>query len=541
MNTARVIYHIARADFRERIRRFSFVFTLVLAVFAAYAFVPPNHVNYSTLHFAEYRGIYNSAWVGAQVAILTSMFMLMAGFFLVRNTVNRDRRSGVGQILAATPMTKPVYTVGKWLSNCAVLGAIVAALVIGAAALQLIRAEDTILRPHLLIAPFLYLLPSTVALLAALAVLFECIPFLRGGVGNVVYFFVFPQMIMSELLGGPRILGVRFILDDMRAACRLAYPEYVKGMSLGFNFHDDGRAFDLLTYTWNGMPLTADIFLNRALWILPALGIVLVAAIPFDRFDAARLQVTARRKIRKLRFQRLWRWLGQPAGAVRVEDRADRAAAMPVHLTPLEANRSHARFAGLLVANLKLALRAMPWWWHLGALGLILAEVLAPRAALHSLVLPGAWLWPILIWSPLGNREVRHATHQIVFSAAHPLRRQLSAAWLTGVIVALAIISGAAAREIAAGDWPRVFAYAVGAVFVPSLALAFGTWSRSSRLFEVLYLFWWYIGPVNAIPALDYGGALAVAGVASTTIAYAAASILLLVLGFLGGRRQLRT
>lgn len=45
-------------------------------------------------------------------------------------------------------------------------------------------------------------------------------------------------------------------------------------------------------------------------------------------------------------------------------------------------------------------------------------------------------------------------------------------------------------------------------MFIPSPSLALGAWSEGSRLFEVAYLLFWYIGPMNKVPALDYVGAL---------------------------------
>jgi hypothetical protein len=33
------------------------------------------------------------------------------------NLVERDRQTGMGEIIATTPTSKPVYVLGKWLSN----------------------------------------------------------------------------------------------------------------------------------------------------------------------------------------------------------------------------------------------------------------------------------------------------------------------------------------------------------------------------------------------------------------------------------------
>ncbi|HEX9091197.1 MAG TPA: hypothetical protein VF831_06895, partial [Anaerolineales bacterium] len=45
----------------------------------------------------------------------------------------------------------------------------------------------------------------------------------------------------------------------------------------------------------------------------------------------------------------------------------------------------------------------------------------------------------------------------------------------------------------------------VGAVvFIPTLALALGVFSSGNRLFEVVYVIWWYSGPMQKIPGMDF-------------------------------------
>lgn len=41
MNTLRMLYHLTRADFLERIRRYSFLIILGLTIFAGYALFRP--------------------------------------------------------------------------------------------------------------------------------------------------------------------------------------------------------------------------------------------------------------------------------------------------------------------------------------------------------------------------------------------------------------------------------------------------------------------------------------------------------------------
>jgi hypothetical protein len=46
----------------------------------------------------------------------------------------------------------------------------------------------------------------------------------------------------------------------------------------------------------------------------------------------------------------------------------------------------------------------------------------------------------------------------------------------------------------------------VAVLFIPTLALALGVWSGTSKFFEALYVAFWYIGPINQLAVFDYMG-----------------------------------
>jgi hypothetical protein len=57
----------------------------------------------------SYRGIYNSAYVGTVTALADALWLMLGGFYVVRNTIARDQSTGVGQVLAATPLSSAAY------------------------------------------------------------------------------------------------------------------------------------------------------------------------------------------------------------------------------------------------------------------------------------------------------------------------------------------------------------------------------------------------------------------------------------------------
>ena len=90
-----------------------------------------------------------------------------------------------------------------------------------------------------------------------------------------------------------------------------------------------------------------------------------------------------------------------------------------------------------------------------------------------------------------------------------------------------------------AGEWGAFFAVITGAVFIPSFALAVGTWSGNSKLFEVTYLLLWYGGLLEQVPSLDFAGISSESITRGIPWVYFGIAILFLGIAFAGRARQL--
>lgn len=537
MKSLRVLYHLARADFFQRTRSYGFLITLGMMLYVAYVFVPPNHSSYATMTINEHRGVYNSAYLGSLMALLISPWLSLAGFYLVKNAIARDIQTGVGQILATTTLTKPLYTVGKAVSNFAVLAIMVGVMGIVAAVMQLVRQEDTNIDFVQLITPLIFISLPVVAVVGSTAVLFEAIPWLRGGLGNVAYFFLWIGALTTKLVGGGDALhsssndlfGLGVIMPALAAACEATFPGSTVGkvgFNLGINFKSAGQFWDLSTFRWDGLSWTREIILGRLWWLGVALGLALLAAVFFRRFDTAR--EGSRRK---------------PKGAKpSVEPEVVEVRVVPeqIHtaILPPLTKRPRFSFLFMIVAELRLALHGISLWWYLVAAGLFAAGLFTPMAISRGFLI-AAWIWPLLIWSAMGTRETRLRTDQLVFSTAHPLRRQLPACWLAGVIIALATGGGTGIRLLVAGEQLGLLAWTVGAFFIPTMALALGVWSGSSKLFEVLYLFLWYLGPANHVGPIDFMGAMGPLLPPRTPMFFLTVTAVLALFALAGRKRQL--
>ena len=493
----RVLYHLVRADFLERIRRYSFLVTLAAATYLGYCCETGKVV----IRLDEYRGVYNSAWIGCLMALVSTTFLTLIGFYFVKNALQRDQETRVGQILATTPMTKSFYTTAKTISNFVVLAAMIGVMALAAVLMQSLKAEDPHVNLWALLSPFLLFALPAMAFTAALAVLFETLPILRGGAGNVIYFFVWTALLalpVSSIDKGGRpsdatyftdLTGVVSIMGNMQADLRSVDPKYKSGAALTIGDTATSKKF-----LWKGLHLSPAAYLSRVTCLLIALGVALVAGLFFHRFDPAREWLVKRSRV-------------EIPDPVNGEAAASALPVQAVELTPLVRAASGSSVPRLVLAELKLMLKGQRWWWYAVAGGLFVASVATPLDAVRSGVAIVVLIWPVLVWSRMGVREVCFNTAPLIFSCERSLQRQLPAVWIAGVLVAVVTNGGLAIRLLIAGDRSGLLAWVACSLFVPSLALALGIWSGTSKAFEAGYTVWWYVGPAHQVPGLDFLGA----------------------------------
>jgi len=517
MSTLRVIYHLARADFYERTRRYSFLVVLGLVIFLGYQVGIGN----MGIKLGQYRGAFNSAWVGSMMALIASFFLGWFGFYVINSSIARDRETRVGQIMATTPMTRPLYAIGKWISNFVVLMTMVVILMLAGIIIQFLQGESLRLDLIVFVNPFVIIVLPLIALVAAVAVLFETIPFLSGGFGNIVYFVLFVMIIAlaQEASLNPVLepTGTVITHNYMTAELIQKHPDYDGEFTLGGGF--DQVVTD--TFLWNGINWTGEMLLLRSSLFGAALLITMIAALFFDRFDPSR---------RKPKRMKKSASSSEPVPAT-----VSKPLPNP-RLSPLSATTNHFNFSNILIVELKLLLKGQRWWWYLVAGGLVIAGLFNSAETAYTIILPIAWVWPILLWSSIGSRETRHNVQSITFASPSPVWRQLPAQWLAGFILSIIVASGVILRLVIAGDFPGLMWSLIGAIFIPSLALACGVWSNGSKLFEILYILFWYLGPINRLPQLDY---LGVTG-ESQLLTFILAALAFVVIAVLGRARQLR-
>lgn len=530
MSRARLLFHMVRADFLERVRRYSFLLTLGFSALFVYAI----YSGEISLRLEHYHGVPNSAWLGAVIALVGSVFLSLGGFYVVKNTIQRDRETRVGRILAATPMSPTFYTIGKVFSNFAVLSAMVFVLALGAFLIQLLHKQAYPIHCLELLAPLAIFTLSALSVTAAVAVLFETLPGLRGGFGNVAYFFLWCFLLslgVRTLSTGETVrtkavmtdfTGIGNIAGQMQAEVRRFDPQY-KGGAAFTMAPPEGTG---TTFVWNGMQWDSAIILGRALWVGLALFLTLLAAACFDRFDPAREFPAFRRHRRPV-----------PSRPKELEESPlsmeAQFAGFEIRAFPRSITRT--RFLALVIAEFRLLIRGRKWWWYLVAAGLFVSCLLSPLTTPGSWAITLAWFWPVLIWSQLGTREAQFRTGALIFSAPRAFPRQLLSSWIAGVLLALVTGGGTGLHLLFAPDLNGLVTWMAAALFIPALALALGVMTLSRKPFEALYTVWWYLGPLHHSRNLDFIGT---SPASSTPLLYLIACAFLLLIAC--GWRRLR-
>ena len=367
--------------------------------------------------------------------------------------------------------------------------------------------------------------------ISAIAVFFEVTPVLRGTTGNIAYFFIWNVLLILSLspatsTGIPMVStndlpGITRLFSDMIQEAAHLTGQTFKNMSLGVQIigETDGTSG---TFIWNGLDWTASVILERLLWVGLAFGIVLAATPIFRRFESPTL---SSRRLKKSQ-------LSPNQGVTAVSSINTHAKITPLTET------LHMSFLPLLRSEILLALRGVNRWWYLGMAGLIVLTLVTPITTARQYLFPLAWIWPVAVWSTMGTRETAHRTEQVIFSAPRSLKYQLPAMWTTGVLVTALAGMGMALRLLIAGETNSLLAWAVGVLFIPTLALAAGVWTGRAILFEALYVALWYVGPMNQVPYLDFMGATS-SVTPAISLAFAIVTVALLVLAWVGRRRQM--
>ena len=292
---------------------------------------------------------------------------------------------------------------------------------------------------------------------------------------------------------------------------------HIPGYQGGFAFTIADKPVQIVqSFRWEGVPWTASQILLRLAWCGVAIVLVLLAAAVFDRFDSARWFGRAQRKAA------LTATSGAFANGVATENGAtatarccggaerlfrsaccgkNRASA----IDRVGRRRSQQRICAFVCGRAETCDQRSALVVVRVAAGLLIAQATAPLASAgsnsrHFMVVARAGL----VGDGRARNAIWNASIAVFVGAdfAAPAFGVL-ACWIrTRCFVWL---SGGITNSCDAGCL-ALLPWIAGAAFLPSIALALGVWSGTSKLFEGILTAMWYIGPINRVSGIDFTG-----------------------------------
>jgi hypothetical protein len=480
----------ALVETRMRLRAPATLVAVLLLGAAAVLWIPDpagkaTSLSWGTADGRHFASTYSSTYLSWAAAIVGSIWASLVGFYLVAGSIRRDRERGVGAILAATPLPDGAYLAGKAAAHLLYLG-VLSLLAVGAAGVAFLRWGVGTFRPLDFAATWaLFTLPALVVT-AALAVLFDVTPGLRGRAGLVIWFFVFAALgsglnarnAQGRVVRPPRIDPLGMAALEGHVARSL--PE-ATSISTGLIFHDT----PLVRVAWPGPRLTAADAVWRAVSLVAGLLPLGASLFFFDRFDPARQRRRSREKPAALPVP------GEDGAAP-----ATAALSAQVTLDP----------SGLrsVLADARLTWGSTSWLrWAL--LALALGAPFVPAAA-FPWAAAALLLALALAVSEVSARENLAGTGGLVF--AQPGVPASPVLWKAGVVLVLVLAPGLPCVVRAALESPAAGAsFLSGLVFTAGIAAGFGSLTGSGKLFLGVYTALWYFA-VNRLPIADFTGLL---------------------------------
>jgi len=477
---------ILGADFRIRFRRVSTVIVFLLLSAFAYVWIPAPSTGRALIQINGHRAIYNSGAIGLGTASLGMFFAGLFGYYVISNAIRRDIVTRCGLIAASTPMRTGEYVFGKFLGNLLFLATFVGGFMLSSMVMLTVRGEAR-LEPLVFVEQYLLLTPPAIVFAAAMAVLFESIPWLAGRFGDVVYFFLWSLVI--GLAGANEashhamkwircfdFTGFGFMIDQLQRTL------HTESVSIGASSFDPTKP----TILFNGLTLTREWVLPRLVSLLAPMALLPLAGLVFHRFDPVRTGRVSGKGRRN--------WIGKIQNLFKPLSRR----AVSLLMFP---GRSGS-FLGAIWTDAALTFTLYP----LVFIAFIAISIVTFFGSL-TWILHGVFVALALIISDVATRDSRAGTSASLRATAR--LRENYVWWKLGSASLLSLILCVMPLIRVIGHGPMAFAALVcGIVFVASMATALGVTTANPKTFIVGFLTFWYVvvNDKGGHPLLDFAG-----------------------------------
>jgi len=499
-----------------RFRRSTTPILFLILCGAAFVLMPEVSSGGVMFLIGKQRVLLNSAATSLTSALMGGLVLSLVGYYLISNSVERDLRTGVGKLIAATPLSSLRYLAGKLAGNIVYLTVMAVIFMIACMGMHILRGEMP-LEPMVFVQTFGIMFLPSIPCIAAVALMFECVPILSGRGGDVLYFFfwtitlVFPFILASASKEHAWILAADFTGLGF-------FGNEISLVSGAHNFTIGYAPYNavLAPIVFPGLTWLPETYLPRLASVFFTIPFFVIALAAFQRFDPARKSSSENAKTGTI--ARLW----QTGISFWVRIVAPRSGWLT----------GHPSFFKTIALDVRLTLALYPMFVILIASSVIFS-LLFPMSAVRDSILPIIFFILVPLLASISTRDRQRKTAALIFSA--PLVRERFAALKFFSALFSTLLVGCIPLVRISLDDPFGAAAALNAmIFMVSAATFLGLLTGTPITFIVFFLLFLYTASSSrTLPAFDFAGLHRIVTPA-IVLFYTAVSIFMLVtvLGF---------
>lgn len=511
------IYEISKANYYQRIRNHKFLIAFVVIMIFIFIDLPSQNVNYETFSIDGYRGILNGAWIGVTVAFYSAGSLSSLGYFLIYDTIKFDEKTNVGQILGTTAVKNNEYLLGKTLSNFLILSSLLLFIILSSIGMFFIRAETNEFNIINFLLPFLIITIPCLAFVSLLEIVLESIPYSNRWIALGIFVCFLLLNIPGSTMQNFSILpfdffGLNIIINSMISQILAINPtanihNIVYGLLIP-------RQNPLMLFDYKGINFTIIDIVYRIFWIILGLALLFLVSPLFDRFGSkySIIQFNKGKKQKNYSVNENEKSIPNTF-AENKQTKLSFYDKKNISTNPFELAKS----------ELNLLVNQRPKWFIYLSIVFIVLGFFASNSGLQLVIWSINWILPITIISSIGVKEYEFNTYPLLYSTRRPLINQFFIPLLTRWLILIFFNIGAIFVLLITGTSTRIIVLVSGSIFLIGLASFCGYFFKSNKIFEAIYLFIWLLGPLNAVPQLDF------IGVTQTSVLYDSWIIFLLI------------
>lgn len=509
-------------EVRLRMRRWASLFAVFALMALAWAMVTDFQTGSALLVINEARVRYtSSAMAMGSVALVSPLFALLA-FFLTRGRMTEDLRSGIGGVIASTPISNWLFLCTRWLGGVAYLLCLMLTYMCSMMLYQFLRGEGPT-EPWIFLQSYLIILLPTILFACSCATLFDSVSALTGKAGDVLYFFLWVgQIALISQIEHAHKTGLPFalVLDFSGiASCVASFQQFTSTseVSIGSSTYDPAlAAITLPQMLWSNQLIGM-----RFLSGLVAILLLLPSAWLFHRYSPDKIKPAAS-KHRRNPMQMLNQWLRPLARSMQA------VFALATRLPGL---------AGQVLAEIALSLVISPS--AIAAIGVLnLLALILPLTALSGLLKFATVFWGILICD-IASRDFQANGEALSGICAGGSQQRYVRQIITSIGLGL-LLTAIILYRLAFAKPLLALALLTGITGMAALANLLGRSTRTPRTFLSLFLFTLYLAVnIRDLPWLDMVGFNGVANGHSIAM-YAVLAIAATGIGWLYNAKQSR-